>query len=87
MISGNHLPSDGSGIHPLSIGDIPESAYLLIRAVKRYERLAVQAILQKDRALAVEAMAEHPLVGSYALGRTLVDEYLAAYGDFVGEWA
>lgn len=77
---------DGSGIHPIHIGDIPENAYLLIRTVKRYERLAVQAILQKDRELAVEAMAEHPLVGSYALGRTLVDEYLTAHRALVGEW-
>lgn len=77
---------DGSGIHPISIGDIPESPSLLMRAVKRYERLAVQAILQRSRELAVEALAEHPLVGSYPLSRTLVNDYLDAHREFVGNW-
>jgi 6-phospho-beta-glucosidase len=57
-----------------------------MRAVKRYERLASQAILNRDRALAIESLLAHPLVGSYSLARTLVDEYLEAHKAFVGEW-
>jgi 6-phospho-beta-glucosidase len=77
---------DGSGPHPVRIGAVPEDAYLLMRAVKRYERLAARAILERDRGLAVEALVAHPLVGSYPLARTLVDEYLAAHADYVGTW-
>lgn len=77
---------DGRGIHPVTIGDVPEDAYLLMRAVKRYERLAARAILERDRRLAVEALVAHPLVGSYVLARALVNEYLEAHRRHVGEW-
>ncbi|MBI5929933.1 MAG: 6-phospho-beta-glucosidase [Chloroflexi bacterium] len=70
---------DGSGIHPIHIGDIPEAQYLLMRAVKHYERLAAEAMLKRDKITAIEAMAAHPLVGSYPLAETLVTEYLAAH--------
>jgi 6-phospho-beta-glucosidase len=77
---------DGNGIKPVHMGDIPEHADLLMRTVKYYERLAVGAILDRNRELAIEAMASHPLVGSYALGELLVDEYLDAHQGYTGEW-
>lgn len=77
---------DASGMQPLPIGDIPETQYVLIRTVKRYERLAAQAILKKDKSLAVEALATHPLIGSYPLSVKLVDEFLEAHKETVGVW-
>lgn len=78
---------DGRGVQPITIGDVPEAQYLLMRAVKRYERLAVDAILQRDRILAIEALAAHPLVGSYALAERLLDGCLEAHRETVGWWA
>ena len=78
---------DGSGIHPVYIGAIPEDPYLLIRSVKRYERLASQAILDRKRDLAVEALVAHPLVGSYPVAQAIVDEYLTAHSAHVGAWS
>jgi 6-phospho-beta-glucosidase len=78
---------DGGGIRPLPIGEVPEGPYVLMRSVKHFERLAAQAILQRSRALAVEALAAHPLVGSYALAEGLVEDYLQAHRDHVGSWA
>ena len=77
---------DADGPRPLPIGDVPEHAYLLMRQVKRYERLAAQAILTRDRALAVDALFEHPLVGSYPLAKALVADYLDAHREHVGAW-
>jgi len=77
---------DGKGPHPITIGDIPESQYLLMRDVKHYERLASQAILQRSRKLAVEALMAHPLIGSYPLARALVNDFLEAHRDLVGLW-
>lgn len=77
---------DASGIHPVPIGDIPEDASLLMRAVKRYERLAVRAILERDRRLAVDALAAHPLIGSYHLARLLVDAYLEAHAAHIANF-
>jgi 6-phospho-beta-glucosidase len=76
----------GGRVCPLPVGAIPEDQELLIRAVKRYERLTVQAIHQHSRALAVHALMAHPLVQSFSRATVLVDEYLAAHRDFVGEW-
>jgi len=77
---------DGGGIQPITIGNVPEAAYLLMRNVKHFERLAAQAILQRSRQLAVEALVAHPLVGSYGLAQTLVNEYLEAHKQHVGQW-
>ncbi len=77
---------DGSGMHPIPIGEIPEDQYVLIRTVKRYERLAAQAILKRSKSLAIEALATHPLIGSYPLSVKLVDEFLAAHHETVGVW-
>lgn len=77
---------DDTGIQPQRIGGIPEAAYLLIRTIKRYERLASQAVLQRSTLLAVEALATHPLIGSYPLAVRLVDEFVEAHRPLVGDW-
>jgi len=77
---------DGTGAHPLKVGDVPEHALLLMRQVKRYERLTVAAIARKSRALAIEALLAHPLVGSYSLATALVDRYLSAHTTYIGRW-
>ncbi|NPV87304.1 MAG: 6-phospho-beta-glucosidase [Anaerolineae bacterium] len=77
---------DKEGIHPLQIGKVPEAQELLMRSVKQYERLASEAILTRSRRKAYMALMAHPLVMSYSLARTLVDEYLDAHREFVGEW-
>lgn len=77
---------DGAGVRPVKIGSIPEDQYLLMRAVKQYERLAAQAILRRSKELAYYALAVHPLIGSYPLAEKLVEAFLAAHRDLVGEW-
>jgi 6-phospho-beta-glucosidase len=77
---------DKNGIRPLNIGSMPDSQGQLIRNVKRYERLAVRAIKERSRDLAVEALMAHPLVLSYSRAVPLVDEYLAAHAEYAGVW-
>ena len=74
-------------VRPLPIGQIPEHQELLIRDVKLYERLAVDAILNRSRQDAVFALMQHPLVLSYSLANALVDEYLIAHAPFTGDWS
>jgi len=78
--------ADGA-IRPLRIGAIPEVAVAgLMGSVKLYERLAVQAILQRSRSLAVQALMAHPLVLSYSRAARLVEAYLKAHAQFTGDW-
>src|SRR5579859_1082012 len=77
---------DQHGVRPLPIGAMPAPQAELVQNVKLYERLTVKAIQQRSRATAVTALMAHPLVLSYSRAKPLVDEYLAAHGQWVGEW-
>jgi len=77
---------DGDGAYPLPIGEIPEPQLRLMQTVKLYERLTTQAIREHSRELAVQALMVHPLVLSYSRAKPLVDEYLVAHHEYVGEW-
>jgi len=57
-----------------------------VHNVKLYERLTVDAIAHRSRATAIQALMAHPLVLSYSRARPLVDEYLAAHQQWVGDW-
>ncbi len=78
---------EGGHITPQPVNEVPEDRQLLMRNVKLYERRAVDATLSRSREQAVYALMAHPLVMSYPLAETLVDEYLAAHADHIGEWA
>jgi 6-phospho-beta-glucosidase len=74
---------DEHGAHPLAQGSLPETARALIEPVKAYERLTVRAAVEGSYDLALEALLVHPLVGSYELARSILDDYLAAHGDLL----
>lgn len=75
-----------AGIHPVKMRDIPDTQKNLIAQVKEYERLAVAAILEGDRQKAIKALMVHPLVNSYSLAKTLVEEYLQAHHQYAEHW-
>jgi 6-phospho-beta-glucosidase len=77
---------DEKGVQVMPIGDVPAPLLGLMKAVKLYERLTVQAIRESSRELAVQALMAHPLVLSYSRARPLVDEYLVAHASTIGEW-
>jgi 6-phospho-beta-glucosidase len=78
---------NAKGVHPQSTGTIPEPQELLMRTVKLYERLAIEAILSRSREMAARALMVNPLVLSYSRGMALVDGYLAAHAEYVGRWS
>ncbi len=62
--------------HKFNSDSIDSYAAELIRRVKLYERNASKAILTGDRQLATEALALHPLIGSYSLAEKLIKQYI-----------
>lgn len=64
------------GLKPVTPVKVPTAQKNMIACVKEYERLAVAAILQQDKSLAVRALMAHPLIGSYSLAKTTVEAYL-----------
>lgn len=75
-----------AGIHPVKMRAIPDTQKNLIAQVKEYERLAVAAILEGNRQKAIKALMVHPLVNSYSLAKTLVEEYLQAHHPYAEHW-
>ena len=71
---------------PHRFGKVDEQNLELIRRVKIYERLSSEAIRNKSRTKAIEALTLHPLVASYSLATELVDEYLIHNKSYIGEW-
>lgn len=77
---------DAHGVRPETVGAIPPDRLTLMRSVKLYERLAARAALTRNAGLAVQALAAHPLVGSYPLAEKLVDAFLSAHESLIGAW-
>lgn len=55
----------------------------MMRAVKAYERLAVEAALTGDRQKALAALLTHPLVGDYDKAKPMLDEMLEAHRELL----
>lgn len=70
------------GICPVLIGEVPEALYLLIRMIKMYEKLTIEAVRTKSKETAIQALMLHPLINSYSLAKRLVERYDEAYGMF-----
>jgi 6-phospho-beta-glucosidase len=65
------------GVRPLAAGELPREARELVVRVKEVERLTIRAAAQGSRALALEAIAHHPLVPSPAVAQRILADYMA----------
>lgn len=71
-----------SRIEPLGVGEIPAHCLGLMKSVKAYERLTVEAAIEGSYSKALTALAIHPLVSDYELARTILDEYIQKHGEY-----
>jgi len=62
---------------PAAIGAVPLDAQGLILAVRAAERTAIEAAISGSRALAIKALALHPLVPSVEVAGRILDGYIA----------
>lgn len=67
-------------IRPFAIGPIPDHALGLMKRVKAYERLTIQAAIEGSYSLAVKALALHPLIPSYEIAKLILDDYIEQHG-------
>ncbi len=85
------LPDDASveiptelsshGVRPLPQAPVPEEYFGLMRQVKGYERLTIEAAMTRSRAKALAALAANPLVRTAAKARAILADIMAN-GDF-----
>jgi 6-phospho-beta-glucosidase len=67
------------GAAPIPQEPVPEHCLGLMRAVKSYERLTVEAATSGSRETALLALVTHPLVRDLDVAEPLLDELLAAH--------
>ncbi len=70
-------------VWPVAIGSVPDHALGLMKQVKEYERLTVEAAVTGSYATALKALALHPLVPDYAVARQILDDYIEQHGDLL----
>jgi 6-phospho-beta-glucosidase len=67
-------------VRPFAMGRIPDHALGLMKRVKAYERLTIHAAVERSYALAVKALALHPLIPSYETAKLILDDYIDQHG-------
>ncbi len=74
----------GGGVFPVSIGRADEFALAYIHTLKMYERLTIEAYLERSKKKALKALLVHPLGPGTEDVRELLDELIEANGfDFL----
>ena len=68
-------------IRPLAVGTVPGHCLGLMKQVKSYERLTIDAAMEGSYAKAVQALTVHPLVADTTLAKAILDGYLSRHGD------
>ncbi len=64
-------------IHPLVVGEIPLLCMGLIKQVKHFEHLTIEAAVERDYQKAHLALTIHPLVSDYSIAGSILDEYIS----------
>ncbi|MCJ7518579.1 MAG: hypothetical protein MUO42_02775, partial [Anaerolineaceae bacterium] len=73
----------GNGVvRPFSMGTLPDADLGLMKSVKAYERLTIDAAVKDSYPLALKALTLHPLVPGFNIARKILDDYLAQHGDY-----
>lgn len=73
-------------VNPLAVEDIDEMPMVLIRTMKFYERMAVDAITTTSRRKALRALTVHPLINSYTLAAQILEKLINRYEQYTGGW-
>ena len=69
---------DRDGAHPLSLAPLDDHMLGLVQHVKAYERLAIRAAIEGNRAIALEALMTNPLVPGFHAAAEMLDVLLEA---------
>lgn len=77
---------DQAGARPIRVGEIPLPIRGLIQSVKAYESLTVQAAVEQDRHVALQALMAHPLVPGREVAKPLFTDLASANAEFL-PWA
>src|SRR5262249_11848500 len=75
-----------AGAQPLTVAALPNGVLSTLQPHVVNQELIAQAALEGDRGLALQAMANDPLVPSLPIARALLDELLEAHAGFLPQF-
>jgi alpha-galactosidase len=70
---------DGSGVHGVAVGPLPDGIAAILSARARQQELVVDAALSGDRQRALQALLADPLTPSFEAAAAMLDEALAVH--------
>lgn len=74
------------GVAQRKIDNIPDAQMQIIKTIKMFEKLTVEAIKEKNKEKAIKALMIHPLINTYNIAEKITDEFLELYKEYIGEW-
>ncbi|PGY13066.1 6-phospho-beta-glucosidase [Bacillus sp. AFS031507] len=74
------------GPKPIAVGDLPIQVRGLIQQMKSFERVAIEAAISGDYAMALLAMTINPLVPSDRVAKVILDEMLEAHKEYLPQF-
>ena len=76
------------GARPMRFADheISKTNLALMKTIKQYEKLTIEAVRKGSKSAAREALMQHPLIGDYSIAKALVEEYAVLNRPWIGEW-
>ncbi len=74
---------DKTGVHPVKIGEYPAGLAALLSVQASVQDLVVRALLQRSRALALQALLADPVVSSATEAEHTLEEMLAVQGKHI----
>ncbi|MFF2482814.1 hypothetical protein [Paenibacillus sp. NPDC058071] len=75
-----------NGPTPLTVGEVSDLAMSLIQPIKTYERLTVEAAVKGDYQAALNALTVHPMVPSFTVAKSILDEYLQVHKPYLPQF-
>lgn len=78
---------DGSGVHPVHVGPMPDGLAALCNIQILVQELAVEAAVNSDSKLALQAMLADPVVRDLQAARAAFEELMEAHSDLLPQFA
>ena len=77
---------DGSGIHPVHIGPLPDGVAELCRRETIVSQLCVDAAIEGDRAKALQCFLLDPVITDIDIAKKILDDYLTSYQEYLPQF-
>ena len=77
---------DGSGIHPVHVGALPEPIAELCRRETVVAQLCVDAAVEGSREKALQCLLLDPVITDIETGRKILDDYLTSYKEYLPQF-